>query len=133
MRGKILSLLSFFLPDYILSISNSICSESKLGYVDTLEGCRKAVPFIQRLYPDIPTEIIRYTKEDYPKGCYAYTKKVCEQPKGCRIYLDNGTQLNRNNSYYSIYFNNHAFGEAHRDNRQVCITETNGNPLVMTK
>ena len=116
-----------------MSISNSICSKSKLDYVDTLEECKNAVPFVQQLYSDIPSEVINYTKPKYPKGCYAYTKKDCGQLKGCTISLDNGIKLNRNNSYYGIYFNNHAVGGPYPNNRQVCRVETNGNLLLRCK
>ena len=113
-----------------MSTSNSICSESELGYVDTLEECKTAIPFLQQLYPDIPSQVINYTRENYPKGCYAYTKTACSHPKGCMIRLDNETKINRRNSYHGIYFNNHELGGPYPNNRQVCKVETNGNPLV---
>ena len=92
-------LLYFNLEQYSLTQEDSLCSGSPgKRSIDILEGCQKAVGFVQRIVPNTSDSVTEEENKDYPKGCYVN---------------EDGTM--------DIYFNRAATGYSDEKSREVCI------------
>ena len=80
--------------------TGTICTESGLKIVDTLEECRNARQFVQLYYPNVDETLSETRKSNYPKGCFVWT--------------------NPSTGWSGMFFNTYGYGDSEEKSRQVC-------------